>query len=325
MSLDIKSEIKRISLIEKAGDIGFLKAEIYDELRDVLKKRGKVSLTDDDIEKRINPYLIMPDAKSIIVCLFSYHARYKGNISSYAYGKDYHSVIKEKLIKISKPLADNGYKFKVFCDNGSLSDRFLAQKCGLGFVGKNGMLINKKLGSEFFIGYIITDCVMEEDKPLDEKVCIGCNKCISSCPGGAIGEYFDFNENLCVSYLTQKKGELTADEEKIIKKSGYIWGCDICNKVCPYNENAPYTDIDEFTKDTVYSLEIPDGISNKEFLKLYHDRAFSWRGKNVLIRNINLFKWVFMQNEYKTKKCFKYLNKIHKYKIKQKNVLHFYA
>lgn len=290
MNFDIKSQIIKLSETQNAGDVGFLRAQVFEELKDILKKRGKVSLAEIDIEKRINPNLIMPGAKSIIVCLFSYHAKYMGNISSYAYGKDYHKVIKEKLIKISKPLLDNGYQFEVFCDNGSLSDRFLAKKCGLGFVGKNGMLINEKLGSEFFIGYIITDCEIDEDKPMDKKVCIGCNKCINSCPGGAIGEDFSFDENLCVSYLTQKKGELSDEEIQIIKKSGYIWGCDICNSVCPYNENAPYTDIEEFKSDTINSLDISDEISNKEFNNLYKDRAFSWRGKNVLIRNINIYK-----------------------------------
>lgn len=290
MQSNIRNEIIDISKKQKVGDIGFLKASKFDDLEEILVKRGKVSLVCDDFKKRTNPYFIMPDVKSIIVCLFSYHKKYPKKISSYAQGQDYHNVVKGKLLKIANPLIKYGYKAEVFCDNGDLSDRFLAMKCGLGFVGKNGMLINEKLGSEFFIGYIMTDCEFIYDVSLKNQMCIGCNKCIKACPGGAIGEDFGFNENLCISFLTQKKGELSKEEESIIRKSGYIWGCDICNMVCPYNENAPVTEIKEFMENDMDDISIDDNITNKEFKKIYAKKAFSWRGKNVILRNINLYK-----------------------------------
>ena len=105
-----------------------------------------------------------------------------------------------------------------------------------------------------------------------------------------MGEDFSFNENKCVSYLTQKKGELTGKEQEIIKKSGYIWGCDICQNVCPYNYTAQRTNIPQFFKNLVFDIEIDENMSNSEFGRKFSNRAFAWRGKNVLKRNIELFK-----------------------------------
>jgi len=269
---------------------GVVRARKLTELREILEKRGSVSLCEPDIEKRINPFLLMPEVKSIIVCLFSYCLRRKTRVSEYAMGLDYHIVIKARLKKASELLKDKGYRAEVYADNAPLPDRYLAYLAGLGFFGKNGMLINEKYGSKVFIGYILTDCSIEEDKPLDNRYCVGCGKCTAACPGGAIGENFGFDEGRCVSYLTQRKGELSAVEAEIVKKSGYIWGCDICQNVCPYNYAAPVTDIDEFGKNTVEDILITDDMTNREFKERYGNRAFAWRGKGVLKRNTDLYK-----------------------------------
>lgn len=286
----MKKRLKTLAARLGIEEIGIVSAKIFHDYKEILEKRGSVSLAEPDVEKRINPFITMPRVKSIIVCLFSYNVRKKGNISSYAFGTDYHIVLKKKLEQLSKPLTENGYLAECFADTGALSDRYLAYNAGLGFYGKNGMLINKKLGSWFFIGYIMTDCEMEEDKPSADSMCIGCGKCIKACPSGAIKDGFEFDEKLCASYITQKKGELSSEEQEIIKKSGYIWGCDICQKVCPHNIDAAETDIDEFKNNLICNLEIDENISNREFKRMYGDRAFSWRGKSVLIRNKNLFK-----------------------------------
>ena len=272
-----------------ANAVGILKAREFLELEEILKKRGKVSLVESDIKKRTNPFLMMKDAKSIIVCLFSYLPSNNERISVYAQGLDYHVVIKKRLEGVTDKLSENGYKSMIFCDNGPMSDRLLANLCGLGFFGKNGMLINERIGSYFFIAHILTDCELEEDKPAENTGCIGCNRCIEYCPGGALSEAFGFDENRCVSFLTQKKGELSPEETEIIKKSGYIWGCDICQKVCPHNKGIEAEIIEEFKKDLITDLKMDEGISNREFAKKFSDRAFSWRGKSVLKRNIDLF------------------------------------
>ncbi len=275
----------------KAGidDIGFTAAEVYDDLCSVLEKRKDVVLTRGSIDERTNPFLIMPEAKTIIVCLMSYYTgSKKGDISKYARGLDYHRVMGDALCALCGILKENGFLAREFCDNGSLNDRYLAHRAGLGFFGKNSLLIHPTLGSYTFIGYILTDCEIEPDQPM-ENGCIGCNRCIEACPAGAISDGFGFDDKKCVSYLTQKKGELSEDEKRSIKKSGYVWGCDICQDVCPHNKNAKKTNNYSFSESLVESSEDICANSNREFKKLYKNRAFSWRGKTVIDRNIKIF------------------------------------
>lgn len=229
------------------------------------------------------------EGKSAIVFLFPYFStNEKGNLSLYARSRDYHHLIREKLekvccfIKTEIPDVENQF----FCDIGPQIDRRLAFDAGLGFYGKNGMLINDDFGSWFFIGYILCNIEFEYDTPL-KKTCIGCNKCIESCVGKALGENFDINR--CASHISQKKGDLSEEEITILKKSGLIFGCDTCQLVCPHNNITPKP-MKEFTEDLIHSLSSKDidGLSNKEFTKKYGTRAFSWRGKKVLERNLNI-------------------------------------
>lgn len=268
-------------LLAGASDVGVCRARIYDEISEYMKKT--VDFSANDYQKRINPFLIMPSAKSVIVFVVSYKSGLSGNISSYAYGRDYHAVTNEIADAAIKILEQNGYGGKSFSDTGDLCDRHLAYLAGLGFLGKNHMLIHPKFGSFIFIGYILTDCPLKEDSPL-EKSCIDCGKCIESCPSGALSDN-DFSK--CLSHLTQKKGELSENEKALIKKGELIWGCDICQKVCPYNKNAPDASNPAFCSDLITELDIGE-MSNREFLRKFKDRAFSWRGKNVIKRNIDI-------------------------------------
>lgn len=286
----MKTAIVEKALLSGACAVGVVKARKFLELLPILKKRGPVSFCEKDFEKRINPFLIMENAKSIIVCLFSYNTNEKSNISEYAVGEDYHLVIKKRLLPVLQILSDNLYRAEIFADNGPLCDRYLAYLAGLGFFGKNTMLINPEYGSKVFIGYILTDCELEPDKPMNNSICMNCMKCVNTCPSHAIGKDFEFNENVCVSFLTQKKGALSDKEERFIKSSKYIWGCDICTDVCPYNYSLPITNIQEFLPSAPYPDENLKNLSNKEFNKLYSNKAYSWRGKNILIRNMDICK-----------------------------------
>ena len=231
------------------------------------------------------------DGKSAIVCLFPYFTGLEdGNLSLYARSLDYHKIIKEKLscvcdfIHTLAPCAD----CDIFSDIGPQIDRRLAYDAGLGFYGKNHMLINPDFGSYFFIGYILCDIALEPDSPMEES-CKGCDRCIKSCVGSALVDGFDIEK--CASHISQKKGDLTDSEVAILKKSGLIFGCDMCQRVCPHNNITPKP-MKEFTTNLIHSLNIEDieSLSNKEFMRKYHDRAFSWRGRNVLIRNLQLFQ-----------------------------------
>lgn len=222
--------------------------------------------------------------KTVIVCAFGYYSgEEKGNISRYARGADYHVVAKEKMKPLCNFLQDNGFFAESFADTGVLNERLLANLSGIAFIGKNRMAINDKLGSYFFIGYILTDCELEIDKP-DNRSCINCGKCLEECPLGALTQD-GFCEEKCLSYITQKKGELSEKEKEALRKTKMLWGCDLCQEVCPHNKGIKITDIEEFKKNLISELHIDGTISNKEFKELYGDRAFSWRGKGVLLRN----------------------------------------
>lgn len=268
--------------------VGFTEAEVYTDLREILLRRNTV-FSNDELEKRINPFLILPNAKSIIVLLCSYYTGRRGNISAYAFGRDYHRVLAEKCEELALVLERNGYTARSYCDTGDLCERYLACRAGLGFIGKNGFLISPEYGTYVFIAHIVTDCPLPPDKPL-EKSCAGCGKCIKACPGGALGAEYQFAAEKCLSYITQRKGALTSEEEKLIQKSGCAWGCDICQNVCPYNRHIQKTALPDFSEELITELALDENISNREFKLRYGDRAFAWRGKNVLLRNLAILR-----------------------------------
>lgn len=227
--------------------------------------------------------------KYAVVCLFPYFGGYReGNLSLYTHSCDYHTIVGKKLKKICdfihtlSPEAE----CECFCDIGPEIDRHLAYLAGLGFYGENTMLINDDFGSYFFIGYVLTNLSLSLDAPL-KKTCLKCGKCKEACPGGALSD--SFNIEKCASHISQKKGKLTNEETEILKKSSLIFGCDICQRVCPHNNITPRP-MAEFTEDIISSLTLSDleGLSNKEFANKYKNRAFSWRGKKVLERNIDI-------------------------------------
>lgn len=227
--------------------------------------------------------------KTALVALFPYFAGEdeKSNLSKYCQSEDYHKVCTRILDKICNEC--NFKDYKIFCDTGYHIDRALAFEAGLGFYGKNSMLINDKLGSFFFIAYALLNEDLKLDFPL-EKSCIGCNNCIKKCPNGAILNDGKICEERCVSAITQKKGELSQKEEELIKNGRLIFGCDICQNVCPHNKNLTCTPITDFLNDRINVLSLSDieNLSNKEFKEKYGKYAFSWRGKKVLERNLKI-------------------------------------
>ena len=266
----------------------------YEKLWRKQIERGFVTgFEETDIEKRINPKLTLEAARSVIVCLFPYYVgdRKEANISKYAYALDYHLIIKDKLIKIADYLGKNieNFQYKAFTDNGPLSDRHLAYRAGLGFLSINSNIINDKFGSYILIGYIINNYPFEIDKP-QQKTCCKCHNCVKECPGAAILGDFTINPFNCKSFITQKKKELSEHETEIIKQHDLIWGCDVCQDVCPHNKNAQETTVEEFKKELQYYIDYNElkDMSNKEFIKKYRNRAFSWRGKGILIRNYEI-------------------------------------
>jgi len=225
-----------------------------------------------------------------VVALFPYFLEEEtGNLSLYARCLDYHNVVGEKLEQIESFLKELGAKETlVHVDKGGLDDRKAAFDAGLGFYGKNGLLICEEYGSYFFIGQIVHDLNIEADAPLSRK-CLSCGACLRYCPGGALSSK-GFDPERCLSEISQRKGELSHQQEELIKKNGLCWGCDVCQAVCPHNEDIGTTAIPEFMIGRIRSLSLEDveKLSNREFKEKYGKYAFSWRGKAPLERNLRL-------------------------------------
>ncbi len=228
------------------------------------------------------------EGKTAVCCLFPYYHNdgKDANISMYARGIDYHILAKAKLFTLISHFTEN---FEIRVDIGPIDNTEVAYKAGLGVMGKNRLLINPSLGSYFFIGYALTDLDIEPDSPVTGS-CLSCNRCILECPGTALSAG-GFELSKCASHISQKKGELSFDEIKVLKKSKLIWGCDICQEVCPMNK-IPLKSMAEFTENRIPVLKKEDieNLSNREFSEKYSDRAFTWRGKAVLLRNMELLK-----------------------------------
>ena len=239
------------------------------------------------------------DIRSIVVVLFPYYAgEVKGNLSLYCRGTDYHVVVPKYLEPIRKALqAEMGEKLRVgiYADTGPLRDRYLALRAGLGFVGRNQMMINPKYGSYFFIAYMTFNAPIEPDPPAEWSPavqCQNCGACIRSCPGNAMGADGGFAMERCRSGITQKKGTLEPWELDIFYRDSVIFGCDICQTVCPHNQGAAISPIKEFTENRIDQLSLADleGLTRKQLQEKYPNRAFTWRGPEVLRRNLRLME-----------------------------------
>lgn len=294
-----KNKLKEFCKSIGINCVGIAGVGPYHDLENIIKDRTKkdfiTGMEEPSVEKRINPRASMENAESIIVCAFPYFIEdvVDSNLSKYCYGKDYHIVVKEKLQQIADYIDSEteGFQYMIFADNGPLVDRYLASISGIGYYGINNNIITDEYGSFVFIGYIINNYYFEPDKK-SEKSCIKCGKCIKSCPGKAILGDFEMNPKKCLSYITQKKEDLSEDEKIALKNNKKIFGCDICQDICPHNISISKTNIKEFKEELIYNLkkEEINNISNKEFRRRYKEKAFSWRGKKIIQRNIEILE-----------------------------------
>lgn len=224
------------------------------------------------------------NAKSVIVACFPYlldkEVYKESNISKYAVVTDYHSVALSRLNSACEKLREMfpDEKFEAFADNSPIPEVRAACLAGLGVRGMNSLLITEDFGSYVFIGEIITTLELESAKAAIEP-CIQCKKCLRVCPAKALdGNGVDTRK--CLSSVTQKKGSLTEDEKKLMLECGCVWGCDICQDVCPMNRNAATTQIEEFILSPVPVLTPETELDG---------RAYEWRGRKVTERNLAVF------------------------------------
>lgn len=252
-------------------------------------------------DKRENPSLLHPDTKSVIVVLLSYsnptyisQKKSSYQFAEYALGKDYHVVLKEKLHKLSEFMSglSSSVDNRCFVDTAPLFEKSFAVEAGLGWIGKNTLLINPK-GSTFFIGEVFTTLSLTPDFPLKGHDCGHCNKCVNACPTNALETPYVLNASKCLSYHSIERKQTAWDASIEKQVNHYIYGCDICQQVCPYNEKRKLTGVAEFEiKSEILHFTDNDweNISEETFHKVFADSAVKRIGYQKFKENIRLSK-----------------------------------
>ena len=257
--------------------------------------QGTMSYLERNFDKRLDPTKLVPGAKSIISLTFNYfHTKkiFDDNsflISKYAYGKDYHIIIKDKLkalfSQMKKEVGD--IEGRVFVDSAPIHERAWAKISGLGWIGKNSLLLNKKMGSYFFLAEIVCDLDLEYDSTISDH-CGTCTKCIDACPTDAITQAQVVDANRCISYLTiENKNEIPKELSKSF--NNYIFGCDICQDVCPWNKFSTSHNEREFLpKEELSKMSKKDWqeLTHETFNKIFKNSAVKRTKFQGLKRNI---------------------------------------
>lgn len=251
----IKSESRKLGF----EYCGIARAEFLDEdarrLEQWLNKgmHGSMQYMENYFDLRTDPTKLVPGAKSVITLLMNYFPEEKQNadapkVSKYAYGRDYHKVIRKKLKYFLRTLREEigEIQGRGFVDSAPVLERSWAQKSGLGWVGKNGNLITRHAGSFFFIATLITDLELEYDDPFAKDYCGTCRRCIDACPTQAIGEDKTINGSQCISYYTIELKDQLIPENKKDQFQNWMFGCDVCQDVCPWNRFSKPTQEDFF-------------------------------------------------------------------------------
>lgn len=261
---------------------------------------GAMSYLSRNKEKRYDPRLLVEGTRSIVTVLYNYYPQQplpkEGNfkIAKYAYGEDYHEVLKQRmrsLLEWLETMAGPLEGTRVFVDSAPVLDRAWAVRCGLGFIGKNTSLIHPKKGSFFFIGHLFLPRVLEPTGIPMENRCGRCTRCLDACPTGALQAPFTMDARKCISYLTiEYKGELNGDPSVF---NDWIYGCDICQDVCPYNKFAIGNSEPKFQpSEQLMAMRKDDWkrLDKTTFDQLFRKSAVKRAGYEGLKRNITFLE-----------------------------------
>ena len=297
----IKTEAKRLGFLS----CGISKAGFLEEDAPRFEKwlnqnhHGKMDYMTDYFDKRLDPTLLVPDSKSVITVLLNYYLpdfqnadSYK--ISKYAYGKDYHSVLKKKLKKLLRAIRTEigDVSGRAFMDFAPVMEKSWAAKSGLGWIGKNANLITQKTGSFYFIAELILDLELEYDNPTTDH-CGSCTACIDACPTEAIVAPYVVDGSKCISYYTIELKENIPQEMKG-KLDDWMFGCDVCQDVCPWNRFSkahseplftPYPEL------LSYSKKDWEEITEETFAKVFTNSPLKRTKLEGLKRNIKFLKY----------------------------------
>ena len=297
--MKIKEEIINLAKDIGISKIGFTTADDFDYLEKSLRlavdEERNSGFEHKNIEERIKPKLSLASAKTIISIAVAYPHKLKqqpqktaykrGKFTPNSWGLDYHYVLQDKLDRLAKGIEEltADFEYKGMVDTGALVDTAVAQRAGIGFIGKNGMVISKEFGSYMFLGELITNLDIEPDQPVDYG-CGDCNRCVTACPTSCLIGDGSMNAKRCLSFQTQDKGVMDMEFRKKIKT--VIYGCDICQICCPYNKGLDNPLATEIDPDLSHPELLPFlELSNGQFKEKFGHVAGSWRGKNILQRN----------------------------------------
>jgi epoxyqueuosine reductase len=293
----IKTEAQRLGFsftgIAKAEFLGEEAPRLEQWLRSGMQ--GEMSYMERNFDKRLDPRLLVDGAKSVVTLLMNYfpeqeiHQDSDAKISRYAYGKDYHIVIKEKLKELLNSIRENiGEVYgRVFTDSAPVLERAWAVKSGVGWMGKNTNLINPQAGSYFFIAELIIDLELEPDAPIKDY-CGTCTRCIDACPTDAIIKPYVVDGSKCISYFTIELKDQIPQTMKG-KFNNWVFGCDICQEVCPWNRFSKPTAVSEFKPKTELQEQNRQSwteMTEEVFEKVFADSPISRTGLQGMKRNI---------------------------------------
>jgi epoxyqueuosine reductase len=248
-------------------------------------KNGTMNWMENYFDKRVDPTKLVPGSKTVVSVLASYHhpkhdeqigVTDRPLISKYAQGRDYHKVLKKKLKHLFRFTEEllGGLEGRIFTDSAPVLDKVWAQRAGLGWIGKNSNLLNKNMGSFFFIGEMIIDAELSYDTPETDH-CGSCTRCIDACPTDAIYEPYRVDGSKCISYLTIELKE-QIDEELRSKVENWLYGCDICQDVCPWNSKsiiAQFEDLHPRSYVTDHELEYWENLTPEQYDDIFEGSA----------------------------------------------------
>lgn len=298
---ELSSEIKEKAFSLGFGACGFAKVESIDEnervnLSNWLNNNyhADMEYLANNLEKRCNPALLVENTRTVISLAINYYPSKLQNTNNpqfayYAYGQDYHDIVKQKLNTLLEYIKeiDPSTEGRIFCDTAPVLERYWAAKAGIGFIGKNTLLIIPKMGSFYFLGEIILNKELIYNTPLDIS-CGKCTRCLDACPTNALEKAYLLNSNKCISYQTiENKGEIDKGIKRLL--SNRFYGCDICQLCCPWNRYSRPHSIEEFNpKDAFLSLteESLLNLSVEDYQKIFKGSAIKRAKFSGLIRNI---------------------------------------
>lgn len=296
LNIYIKQEAKKIGFlacgISSAGKLVEQEEYLLDYLAH--NRNGEMGYMERNREKRLDPTLLVEGAKSIISVLYNYYPEEHNNqptfnVSKYAYGTDYHFVVKNRLKELMSSIEGKtgAFSYRIFTDSAPVLERAWAQKSGLGWIGKNTCLINSKTGSFFFIGELICDLEITPDSPVEER-CGTCTRCLDACPTGALTAPWTLDAKKCISYLTiEHRSEVDTELQGLLSKN--IFGCDICQDVCPWNRFSTSHNEPLFTisPNIIKLMNGKKEVAEKDvFKRNFRHTALQRCGSDQLNRNI---------------------------------------